>query len=310
MTSSHSHQHLSQIQETRSNRLVLSLGITLAFVIFEIIGGYLANSLALLTDAAHNLTDVLTLALSWVAIRLALKPANSNHTYGYHRAGILIAFFNAATLIVISGFVGIEAFRRFREPLEVQSTLMSVISGVAFAVNLVTALLIRHGSQSDLNLRSAYLHLMGDVFSTLGAFVAGIVIAFSGYNWLDPLVSLLIVGLILWNALKIIIEAVRILLESAPRDVNIEQLVEDLRQIPGVNDVHDLHVWSITTEMRSLSAHIVTDDISLSEGAVIKEEISQLLRQRYAISHATLQLECEECQPAMLYCDLNLSHSR
>lgn len=309
MTSDHLHQSISDIQEQRSSRLKLSLTITLAFVIIEVIGGYFANSLALLTDAAHNLTDVLTLALSWVAIRLALKPANSNHTYGYHRAGILIAFVNAASLMLISGLVGFEAYRRFREPLEVQSTLMSIVSAIAFIVNLVTALLIRHGSQSDLNLRSAYLHLMGDVFSTLGALIAGIVIAFTGYHWLDPLVSILIVSLILWNALKIIFETVHILLESAPRDINVDQLVADIRQVPGVIDVHDIHVWSITTEMRSLSAHIVTDDISLSEGAMIQERIGQLLRQRYAISHATLQLECKECQPALLYCDLNLSNS-
>lgn len=299
----------SNVHEQRSNRLMLSLWITIAFVIFEIISGTLANSLALLTDAAHNLTDVLTLALSWVAIRLALKPANSNHTYGFHRAGILIALLNAGSLIVVSGFVGFEAYRRFREPVEVQSTLMSITSAIAFVVNLVTARLIRHGSKSDLNLRSAYLHLMGDVFSTLGAFIAGIAIAFTGLNWLDPLVSLLIVGLILWNALKIILETIQILLESAPRDVNVAQLVEDLRQVPGVIDVHDVHVWSITPEMRSLSAHIVTDDIFLSEGALIQDRIGQLLRQHYAISHATLQLECKECQPALLYCDLNLSNS-
>jgi cobalt-zinc-cadmium efflux system protein len=194
MTINHSHPTFSNVHEQRSNRLMLSLWITLAFVVFEVISGTLANSLALLTDAAHNLTDVLTLALSWVAIRLALKPADSNHTFGFHRAGILIALLNASSLIVVSGFVGFEAYRRFQEPVEVQSTLMSITSGIAFVVNLVTALLIRRGSRTDLNLRSAYLHLMGDVFSTLGAFIAGIAIAFTGWNWLDPLVSLLIVG--------------------------------------------------------------------------------------------------------------------
>ncbi|MCS7247317.1 MAG: cation diffusion facilitator family transporter [Anaerolineales bacterium] len=294
----------------RSNRLILSLGITLVFVLFELVGGYLANSLALLTDAAHNFTDVLTLGLSWLAVRLALKPATSNHTYGFHRAGILIALVNSVTLIGVSGFVGLEAYQRFQEPQQVHSLLMSVTSGIAFLVNIVTALLIRHGSQTDLNLRSAYLHLMGDVFSTLGAFLAGVLIYFTGYVWLDPLVSLVIVALILWNALKIVAETVQILLEGAPRDINVEQLVEELRRVPGVDDVHDVHVWSITAEVRSLSAHIVTGDISLSEGALIQQRIAQLLRQRYAISHATLQLECKECEPALLYCDLNLSNSR
>lgn len=309
MTTNESHPTLSHEHAQRSNRLMLSLWITLAFVIFEVISGILANSLALLTDAAHNLTDVLTLALSWAAIRLALKPADSNHTYGFHRVGILIALLNASSLILVSGFVGFEAYRRFRESVEVQSMLMSITSGIAFGVNLMTALLIRHGSHTDLNLRSAYLHLMGDVFSTLGAFIAGIAIALTGLNWLDPFVSLLIVGLILWNAFKIILETIQILLESAPRDVNVARLVEDLRQVPGVIDVHDVHVWSITTEMRSLSAHIVTDDICLSEGSLIQDRIGQLLRQQYAISHATLQLECKECQPALMYCDLNLSNS-
>ncbi len=311
MTTDHlrTSQPIAVVHEQHSHRLALSLGITLAFVIFEVITGILANSLALLSDAAHNLTDVLTLALSWLAIRLSLKPANSNHTYGYHRAGILIALLNAASLMIVSLFVGLEAYRRFREPLEIQSTLMSIASAIAFLVNLVTALLIRHGSKTDLNLRSAYLHLMGDVFSTLGAFVAAIAIAFTGYNWLDPLASLLIVGLILWNAVKIVIETIQILLESSPKDIDVNQLVEDLRQVPGVIDVHDLHVWSITAEMRSLSAHIVTDDIFLSEGAVIQQKIGQLLHQRYLISHATLQLECKECEPALLYCDLNTSHS-
>ncbi|PWH20069.1 MAG: cation transporter [Anaerolineae bacterium] len=309
MMSNQNSSTVSEVHVQRSNRLALSLWITLAFVIFEVISGTLANSLALLTDAAHNLTDVLTLALSWVAIRLALRPANSSHTYGLHRAGILIALVNASSLLLVSGFVGLEAYRRFREPLEVQSTLMSITSGIAFVVNLVTALLIRRGSHADLNLRSAYLHLMGDVFSTLGAFIAAIAIAFTGFFWLDPLVSLLIVSLILWNALKIIWETIQILLESAPQDVDVDQLAEDLRQVPGVIDVHDLHVWSITREMRSLSAHIVTDDICLSEGTLIQEQISQLLRQRYAITHTTLQLECKECQPALLYCDLNLANS-
>lgn len=309
MTTNETHPILYHEHAQRSKRLMLSLWITLAFVIFEVISGILANSLALLTDAAHNLTDVLTLALSWLAIRLALKPADSNYTYGFHRAGILIALLNAGSLILVSGFVGVEAYRRLREPIEVQSVLMSITSAIAFGINLLTALLIRHGSHTDLNLRSAYLHLMGDVFSTLGAFIAGIAIAFTGLNWLDPFVSLLIVGLILWNALKIIFETIQILLESAPRDVNVARLVEDLRQVPGVIDVHDVHVWSITTEMRSLSAHIVTDDICLSEGALIQDRIGQLLRKHYAISHATLQLECKECEPALLYCDLNLNIS-
>lgn len=298
------HRHLHDIQTKRSSRLYLSLFITLAFVFFEAISGVLANSLALLTDAAHNLTDVIALALSAYAIWLARRPANSRHTYGYHRAGILIAFINAASLAGIAILVGMEAFHRFRQPLEVKSSLMTVTSGIAFGINLITALLIKEGSQTDLNFRSAYIHLMGDVFSTLGAFVAGIVISFTGLNWLDPAVSLLIVIIILWNAWQILKESGLILLEGAPADIHIDTMVQAIRKIPGVMDVHDLHVWSISNDMRTISMHIVVDDVPISQGVVIQEQIQHLLEKEYRIDHATIQLECQGCEPSYLFCDM------
>jgi cobalt-zinc-cadmium efflux system protein len=288
-----------------SRRLTLALVITLAFVGIEAAAGYLANSLALLTDAAHNFTDVIALALSWYALRLTLRPAHSGKTFGYHRAGILIALLNSTTLVLIAIGIFAEAYHRFNAPPQVQAGVLIGVGSIAVVVNVVTAWLVHQGSDHDLNLRSAFVHLMGDVLSTVGAVLAGVGIALTGWQILDPLVSVLIGVLILWNAWRIIRESVGILLESTPRDVNLDAMVDDLLTIDGVRGVHDLHVWSITQDLRSLSAHVLTDDVSVSAGAIIQERINFMLHDKYSIHHSALQLECANCQPDQLFCDLN-----
>lgn len=300
--------HIPTVDRTTKRRLALSLGITLAFVIVEVIAGFLANSLALLTDAAHNLTDVLALALTWWALWITTRPANSGKTFGYHRAGILVALFNSTTLVIISIGIFYEAWRRFINPPEVQSGILIGVGAIAVVVNLVTALLIRHGSENDLNLRSAFLHLMGDVISTVGAVIAGIIIRFTGFNWVDALVSALIGLLILWNAWGILKESLGILMESSPGDVDMKNLEQDMLSVDGVKGVHDLHVWSITTSLRTLSAHVVTDDIPISQGARIQAAMNKMLTDRHAITHATIQLECLGCAPVGMYCDLTVNH--
>ena len=298
----HTHSHLQEAARQTTERLSLSLVITLAFVIFEAAAGYFANSLALMTDAAHNLTDVIALGLSWFAIRITAQPANAQKTYGYHRAGILVALLNSTTLILISLGIFYEAYQRFISPPEVQSGILIVVGLIAVVINLVTALLVHRGSESDLNLRSAFVHLMGDVVSTIGAVVAGVIIYFTGANWLDPFVSVLIGLLILYNAWGILRDAVDILLESTPRDVDMKKMVGEIKQLEGVLGVHDLHVWSITQNLRTMSAHILTEDISVSAGAEIQNRINELVYHRYNIAHATLQLECFDCDPDGLYC--------
>jgi cobalt-zinc-cadmium efflux system protein len=301
---SHTHSHLREAASETTTRLTWSLAITLAFVIFEAAAGYFANSLALLTDAAHNLTDVIALGLSWFAIRITAQPANPKKTFGYHRAGILVALLNSTTLILISLGIFYEAYKRFVSPPEVQSNILIVVGLIAVVINLVTALLVHRGSESDLNLRSAFVHLMGDVISTIGAVIAGILIFFTGANWLDPFVSVLIGLLILYNAWGILRDAVDILLESTPRDVDMKKMVGDITQLEGVLGVHDLHVWSITQNLRTMSAHILTEDISVSAGAEIQNRINELVYHRYNIAHATLQLECVDCDPDCLYCKI------
>jgi cobalt-zinc-cadmium efflux system protein len=300
---SHSHSHFGGAGSQTSSRLLLSLGLTALFVVFEAAAGILGNSLALLTDAAHNLTDVIALALSWQALRLAARPANANKTFGYHRAGILVALVNSTTLVVIALGIFYEAYRRFSAPPAVNPEILVGVGLVAFIINLVTAWMVKAGSEHDLNLRSAFVHLMGDVLSTVGAVAAGIVIYFTNWNWLDPLVSVFIGLLILWNAWGILRETVDILLESTPRDVDLTRMVGELTQLKGVLGVHDLHVWSITQGLRTMSAHILTEDISISAGKSIQADINELVAHRYNIAHATLQLECVGCHPD-LYCDL------
>jgi len=301
---SHAHSHFGDIAKQTTSRLALALVLTLGFVFIEATAGIIGNSLALLTDAAHNFTDVIALALSWYAIRLTTQPATGLKTYGYHRAGILVALLNSTTLVLISLGIFYEAWQRFRNPPEVQSSILITVGLIAVGINLATALLVRKGSEHDLNVRSTFVHLMGDVVSTIGAVIAGVMIYFTGANWLDPLVSVLIGFLILYNAWGILRDSVNILLEATPRDIDVSKLVRDMKQVEGVLGVHDLHIWSITQNLRTMSAHILTDDLSISEGANIQQQINEIVFHDYNIGHATLQLECANCLPDSLYCEI------
>ena len=302
--SDHTHAHIGDLTSQTTKRLALSLGLTAAFVIVEIIAGLFGNSLALLTDAAHNFTDVIALGLSWYAVKLATQPAHAGKTFGYHRAGILVALINSTTLILIALGIFYEAWHRFLSSPEVDSTILIGVGALAFLINVVTAWLVKDGSEHDLNLRSAFLHLMGDVMSTLGAVIAGIIIAFTNWNWLDPLVSVLIGFFILWNAWGILRQSVHILLESAPESIDMDSMVASLLKVEGVRGVHDLHVWSINEELRALSAHIVIDDVHISAGTSIQQNLNEILTHQYNIQHATLQLECVDCPHNLLFCDI------
>lgn len=288
-----------------SRRLAISFALTLAFMLVEAVAGYFANSLALLTDAAHNFTDVVALALSWYALRLTTRPATFNRTFGYHRAGILAALVNSTTLAVIALGIFYEAYQRLLEPPRVETNILIGVAALGFVVNAGTAWIVKRGSRNDLNIRSAFIHLAGDAVSTLGAFGAGIGMALTGWQVLDPLVSILIGALILWNAWKIVRETVDILLEGTPHDVDMSAMVRDLLRVEGVRNIHDLHVWSISANLRALSAHVLTDDLSISEGAHVQRAINAVLMTTYGIGHATLQLECAGCEPDLLYCEMN-----
>jgi cobalt-zinc-cadmium efflux system protein len=300
----HTHSHFGDLASQTTKRLALSLILTGAFVVVEILAGVFGNSLALLTDAAHNFTDVIALGLSWYAVQAATQPAHAGKTFGYHRVGILVALVNSTTLILIALGIFYESYHRLISPSEVNAPILISVGIVAFLINAGTAWLVKSGSEHDLNLRSTFLHLMGDVMSTLGAVLAGIIIAFTNWNWLDPFVSVLIGGFILWNAWGILRQSIHILLESTPENIDVNTLISDLLQIEGVRDVHDLHVWSINENLQALSAHVTTDDVLVSAGFPIQQKVNELLAHKYNIQHATLQLECEGCEHNMLFCDI------
>ena len=304
-THSQTHSHLGDLANQTTKRLALSLGLTGVFVIVEIIAGVFGNSLALLTDAAHNYTDVIALGLSWYAVKISTQPAHAGKTFGYHRAGILVALVNSATLILIALGIFYEAYHRLTSPSEVNAPILIGVGVAAFLINAGTAWLVKNGSERDLNLRSTFLHLTGDVMSTLGAVMTGIIIFFTNWNWLDPLISVLIGVFILWNAWGIVRQSIHILLESTPKSIDINSLITDLLQVEGVRDVHDLHVWSISENLRALSAHVTTDDVLVSAGLPIQQKVNELLVHKYNIQHATLQLECEGCEHNLLFCDIS-----
>ena len=301
----HSHSHFGDIAKQTTSRLALSLVLTLAFVFIEAMAGILSNSLALLTDAAHNFTDVIALGLSWYAIRLTAQPASGQKTYGYHRAGILVALINSTTLVLISLGIFYEAYRRFMNPPEVESGILVVVGLIAVIVNLVTALLVKKGSEHDLNIAFRVCTFDGrcDIYGGRGhrgchhlfhkCQLAGSVRECAD-RFPDPL-----------QCLGNLRDALDILLEATPRDVDIKTMVKDIIQIEGVLGVHDLHVWSLTQNLRTMSAHILTDDLPISAGVNIQRQINEIVFHRYNIVHATLQLECIDCLPNSLYCDLN-----
>ena len=299
------HSHSQIAANATSRRLAIALVLTVAFVVLEAGAGWFSNSLALLADAAHNFSDALALGLSWWALSVSLRPASDSRTYGYHRVGILVALVNATSLIALSLFVAYEAVQRLAAPPTVQELTIIGVAVVGLFLNAGIAWSLHAASKDDVNVRSTVLHMAGDALSTVGVILAGIGIALFGWQWLDPAASILIAVMILWSSWGIVRETVDILLEATPRDIDMSAVVRDVLGIRGVRSVHDLHVWSISSSLRALSMHLLTDNILIADGAQIQRDINQMLAGKYAIVHATLQLECVGCEPEGLYCALN-----
>jgi cobalt-zinc-cadmium efflux system protein len=268
----HSHSHVrggpaegdsgfgERDREGERRRLRFVLAITGLFVVVEVVGGVLSNSLALLADAGHMFTDVGALLLSLVAMRLAMRPPTERRTYGYVRLEILAALVNGATLLVIAGLICWEAFERLRVPPEVNGPLMLVIATIGLGVNVAGALLLHSHAGHSLNMRGAYLHVLGDLLGSVGAITAGLVILLTGWTLADPIISLLIAALILISAWRLVREATDVLMEAAPSHIDMDRLVAELQEIPDLHDIHDLHVWTLTSGFVALSGHGVIDD--------------------------------------------------
>jgi cobalt-zinc-cadmium efflux system protein len=298
---------MHQEEEHRDNAvgrpLKITLGLVLIIMIAEIIGGIFSNSLALLSDAGHMFTDALALALSLFAMNLARRPATSTKTYGYHRAEIMAALANGTVLILVSIIIFYEAYRRFLEEPVVKSPLMLIVAGIGLAANLIGLYLLRRGSRKSINIKAALWHIIGDTMSSVGVIIAGVIIYFTGWNIADPILAVVIGIVILWGAVRIVKESVDILLESVPQHVEIEKVTAAVKIIPGVEDLHDIHIWTITSGIYALSAHLSIADQTVSQSGDILTKVNEVLAENFNITHTTLQLECESC-PTGLTCKL------
>lgn len=279
----------------KESRFVFSLVLTGLIFLVEFIGGLWTGSLALLSDSAHVFMDAFALGLSYLALRAASLPPNDRHTYGYHRLQVLAALANGATLLLIAVEIMREALSRFRHPAPVSAGPMLALAVVGLAANLVVAFVLRKHDRDDLNTRSAFLHVLGDAVASIGVIVAGLLIWVTGAVWLDPLASVLIGLLILFGSGRLLKESVHVLAEGVPRGMTATGIMDALRRVPGVVEVHDLHVWTVAPGYIALSAHVVVSDQALSRTASIMTAIKDNLAKDLNIRHTTIQFECGDC---------------
>jgi len=303
----HHIDHKRSISSHQSN-LLIALFITGAIMVAELIGGLLSNSLALLSDAGHMFMDILALLLSFFALRFATRPATEKQTFGFYRLEILAALINGTVLLVLSLFIFYEAYQRFIEPREIRGFLMLGVAAIGLGANIVSALVLRAGSHENLNVKGAFLHVVGDLISSLGVILAGAIILLTGWRRVDSIISFVIGVIILIGAYRLVMESVHILLESTPKDITLNEVIDGVKTIEGVRDLHHVHLWTITSGIYALSAHVLIEDQMTSRSSQILEDINRFLREKFNIDHTTIQFECEACQTDFV-CRLDTSGS-
>jgi cobalt-zinc-cadmium efflux system protein len=277
---------------THGPLLIVSLAVTGTFVVGEAIAGYLAHSLALVSDAGHNLSDALALGLAAYAIWISKRPADKEKTYGYHRANILTALFNASSLIAIGVAILIEAISVFRNPAPINGPVMAWVAAVSVLMNTVVAWMLSGGAKTSLNMRAAYIHMVGDATSAAAVLVAGLIVRQTGWVYADPIVSVLIALFILYTAWGIVKEATNILLEASPSGLDFDRMVQTMRDVPGVQSVHDVHAWTVSDGMHYLSCHVeLAEHSRIEECTRVIKDLNALLAHDFNIAHATIQTE-------------------
>ena len=275
--------------------LQLSMGLTSAYVLATFFFGLSAHSLALISEAGHNVSDLLAILLSFVAVYFQARPATEEKTFGYQRAGVLAAFINAATLVVLSAWIAIAAVHRLSAPVEVQPRLMIYVAAAGVLMNgAVSAMLWRYSE--DVNIRSVFLHMLGDTLSTAAVIAGGAGILLTGMTWIDPVLSILIAAMILWSSVGIIRETLNILLEGTPRNVQLSKVREAMQSVSGVVNVHDLHIWSLGSHSHALASHVTIAEMPMSGCSSILDAINCALRERFHIQHTTIQFETTGCE--------------
>lgn len=283
--------------------LKITLGLVLVIMVAEILGGLFSNSLALLSDAGHMFTDALALGLSLFAMNLARRPATATKTFGYHRAEIMAALVNGGILIIVSVVIFYEAYQRFQAEPAIKTPLMLVVAGIGLAANIIGLVLLRRGSRGSINIKAAFWHIIGDTMSSVGVIIAAIIIQFTGWTYADPILAVVIGFIILWGAVRIVKESVDILLESVPPHIEMAKVTAAVKSITGVEDMHEIHIWTITSGIYALSAHLSITDQMVSQSYDVLTKVNEVLAQDFNITHTTLQMECESC-PTGLVCNL------
>jgi cobalt-zinc-cadmium efflux system protein len=264
-------------------------------VAVEVAAGIHARSLALVSDAGHNFTDALALILAWIANYLESKPADEIKTYGYQRAGVLSAFVNALTLVALAAWILYESFGRLRQPEPVRQDIMIAVAALGVLLNVGIMWALRRARRRDLNVRSAFVHMLGDALGSIAIIIGGVVITYTGWFQVDPILSMLIAGLIVWTAWDIIHESLNILLEGLPRGLKLKDVVGSMREIDGVLDVHDLHIWSLGSSTHALSCHVLIEDVPPSASDAVLRRLNGMLAERFHIAHTTVQFEHASC---------------
>jgi cobalt-zinc-cadmium efflux system protein len=280
----------------------IATALTLAFVALEAISGWLGHSLALLSDAGHNLADAAALGFSWYALWIAHKPSHHGMTFGYHRVGVLAALVNGVSLVVIALLIGWEAVHRISDPEVPHGALMIAVASAGIVVNVAIGLWLHRGAKHDLNIRSASMHMFGDAVSAFGVVVAGVLVIATGEALSDPIVSLIIAGLILASSYGVLNESTTVLLEGTPAGTDMPAVISAIRAVDGVLDVHDLHVWMVGPGVVACSCHIVVAEQSVREGQQVLRAVVQDIEHRFRITHTTVQVEVEGCEANDMYC--------
>jgi cobalt-zinc-cadmium efflux system protein len=282
-------------------RLRLAFALTVVVLVVEVVGGLWAHSLALLSDAGHVVTDLIVLALSSFALSQVRRPASPRRSFGYHRVGILVALLNALLLAAIVLGIVIEAVRRLQQPGEIHGGVMAAAAVVGLLISLSIARFLQP-MQQDLTVRSALTHIWGDAWASAGIIIAGLLIAVTGWLSIDPLLSLAIAALIAWSTWRVLSAAVDILLESTPSDLQPDFVVTAVKQVPGVRELHDLHIWSLGAQQRAMSAHLLIDDQRVTQAQDILAEVREVLAHDFQIEHTTIQFESFVCRPGDVFC--------
>ena len=289
---SHGHHH----NEPNKKNLLFTVFLNASITLAEFIGGILSNSLALLSDAVHNLSDTMAIAISYVAMLIGKKDSNTRNTFGYKRIEILAALFNAVVLIVISVYLFYEAYQRFLNPEPIKSRLMFIVAAIGFLGNIFSVLLLHKDSTHNLNIKAAYLHLMGDTFSSIGVIIGSILIYYYNIPWIDPLLTVIIGAVIIKATYGIIKETVEILMQASPANLNLKEIKTELEKLPDINNIHHIHVWRLSDNIIHFQCHAdLQEDKSISEGDKVRIEMENILHRKFDIDHITIQMEINSC---------------